>query len=213
MKTNHLTFGQLLKLESANNLCRVTRAYHRALQNAWDISTPGQQLFMVSTAEFRFPGIARRYRPVLDFIRSFGLKQIVRRAAVEQQIPHLPGANIIIRTCEWWTATGEQTAYGLAHICKSFVEACGIPAKITRTRGAFAVHAETNSYGAAILRRKPGVKVESLKQYCDDGNMNFEEIFWWYNLVPPGNWRVNPVLRCVNTPDAADNALEIVYGE
>lgn len=212
MKLNHLTFGQLLKLESASNLCRVTLAYHNALAAAWASNSPGGQPFVVASAEFRFPKIARRYKAVLDFLRGSELKRACRIAASEQAIPRIPGAATRIRTCEWWTPKSERHAYGLALICKCFAEACGVPAKIRRSQSAYTVTAETNEFGRSILLRKPGCTLVSLAQFCEDGNMDFNAIFWWANLLPSKTcWRVNPLLRCLDTPDIADNAWDIAF--
>jgi hypothetical protein len=213
MRIEHLTFGQLYRLGHEKTLMRVTRCYHAALREAWMSNNfLNPHPFTVRAAALVFTCMARRYTRVLDFLRGPELKRAVRLAAEEQRIPHIPGASRIIRVCDYWTCHSQKEQFQLARLCVSFCQALNIPAKIEHRDRAYTVRAETNALGVAILLRHPGVSIETIRQFLSDGNVSLSGPFWWLpSLGTSPKARVNPILRCINTPDFPSYARAIIF--
>lgn len=144
--------------------------------------------------------------------RTPELREALRRAADAQTLPTWPGALTQMRVCMFYDAATEKDAYGLATIQRVFIEQSGVRAKIVREPGAFIVWAETNVFGALVLFYRSGCTLHSLQQFCIDGDLNFSEIFWWVSLAGPvaGENTINPLRRCLNTPDVQENAKALV---
>jgi hypothetical protein len=211
MKLNHLTFGQLAKLQSTETLVRVTRVFHTALALEWErrfSHLPGRTVFELKTL---FPKIVSRYEPVLRFLVSPELRRARRLAAEKASILMIPGGAKQIRTCDYWTSKGKKEAFELAQLCKTFCQARNIPAKIQHRQGAYIVIADTDSLGAEALWAHPGVRISTLEQFCEMGDVSMRDVFWWLPANVPPQARVNPLLRCINTPDFQDYANEIIF--
>jgi hypothetical protein len=148
---------------------------------------------------------------VIQFLTGPMLRLHTRRVAEKQQVPHWPGASRRVRVCEYHTYASQKEAFQLARLCVSFCEALKVPAKIKHIDGAYQVCAETNHLGAAILRRHPGVPIRVIRRFLQDGNVSLSGPFWWLpNGIPEGA-RVNPLLRCISTPDYQEYAKVIIF--
>lgn len=211
MKISHLKFAQLHQLTSLPTLCRVTRTFHSALRTAWNANTPGGQIFTVSAAQFRFPAIARRYRRVLAFLTSDDLKRHVRLVAEVTPIRLEQHGFHRIRSCDYWTDQGKKEAFELARLCKSFCEALEVPAQISHKHRVYHVTVSTDVLGVAVLREHPGVSVLTIARFLDFGNCPLRGPFWWLPRGTAPTARVNPLLRCINTPDTHTYAKSIIF--
>lgn len=191
---------------------RVTQAYHKALRRAWVSNNFGSILpFTVREAALAFPPLARRYTRVLEFLRGPELKRAIRLAAREQHIPYVPGASRTVRTCDYWTKGSQRSQFELARLCVSFCEALNVPATIKDVDGAYIVQAHTSKIGAAALRRHPGVSVYTIRRFLDIVNVPLSGPFWWLPQNVSDSALVNPLLRCINTPDYQEYAKEIIF--
>jgi hypothetical protein len=208
MNIANLTFGQLLRLSHSNTLCRVTAAYHRALRAAWEKDCGETIHFLVRDAKEAYPSIVRRYKPVLSFLRGKELKRATRLSADAQRIPILPGANREFTSLRVYEGQDPKPTLLLAALIVRFCEQSGVPAQISVRQRDLVVHVATNEFGAMLLRYRTGQPVEYIRSYC---GVEFRHIFWWLppTLVP--GTRLNPCLKCLNTPDYLDHAREILF--
>lgn len=152
-----------------------------------------------------------RYLPVLRFLTGSELRRIVRLAAEQQHAAYIPGGVQRVCTCDYWTDKGKKEAFELARLGKSFCEALNVPARVRHLGKAFVVLADTDPAGVAVLRWHPGVSVLTIARFLDSGDCPLRGPFWWLPRGTKPTARVNPLLRCVNTPDYQSHAQSIIF--
>src|SRR5579862_2977493 len=211
MKIKHLTFGQLFRLQSIQNLMRLTQRYHTRLEQAWESHGQPRYSFMVWKAERTFLEIARFYKPVIEFIRGPEVRRALRIAADSQPIQITPGYWKPFRDVTRWSQGMDSMA--LARLTADFCNAAGCPTKISRSKHGFLVSVETNDIGTMILRYRTGVSYATLRRYCEDGNLDFDRLFWWLPAGDKTGWRINPCTQPVNTPDIYEYAKALIFVE
>lgn len=212
MRVDHLTFGQLYRLASPENLCRVTKAYHKWLRRFWDDNDGFGSIepFSVGLAQAYCPIEATPWCRVLAFLRDSELRSALRRAAKDQVVPYHPGYLTLFRTLNRFIDQRTQSALGSLIVmhCKH----CGVPAHLREnTSGDYCVFVESNEAGCAVLTYKPGLKWSTIKQFCDEMNVSADRVFWWLPEGDRTGWRINPSNWPVNTPDFQKAADELVY--
>lgn len=215
MKIDHLTFGQLLKLQSVENLARVTRAYHKALRRHFDDNDGGGSIefYTVLLAETYFPEFAAPWKRVLAFLRSPELKLALRRSAKAQRVPRLPGYWATFIMLERRAFPNRKVRWALAGLIVTHCKHSGVPATLRANDNEdFFVYVETNQLGCEVIRHKPGLKWSTISQFCNEMGVDPERVFWW--LPKAGDrtgWRINPALWPVNTPDFQETAKQLIY--
>ena len=210
MKIDHLNFAELLKLSSTKNICALTAKYHTDLRAEWDRFFRGG--FRVSEAEWRFPDVVRLHKPDIDFLNGPEVKARLRYLADHTSVPRGTGEYHTVRVCEHYTAGQATTAGNLAGICNLFLYRCGLTGRFNVIDGAIQVQAQTTSLGVSILIHRSGIEVRELREYCDKWKLDFEGIFWWLSHVTVSltGRKINPLLRCLNTPDVVAHANSLV---
>lgn len=215
MNISALSFAELHKFFSPAHLCKVTAEYHTALRQQWDFVNPDKpHQFMVSKAEALFPKLAALYKPQLELMTSPDVANRLRMLADRTKVPFWDGTLHNIRTCDYRCLDEKHDAYGLALLCKHFSGISGAPAHIRHAPGAFLVQAETTAEGVAIMSYRSGMMLFDIQSFCRSFALDFEAIFWWlaYTSTPPLLLnKVNPIRRCLNTPDVTDHANALIH--
>lgn len=226
MKIDHLTFGQLYKLYSHHNLCRVVAAYEGMLRRHWDIETPANERhharlneFSVTGAERIFFKQAAPWRRVIAFLKGSELRSAVRRAADAQDIPYLPGAKLELCRIPVFGRT-EAEAEALAAIIMWHCQRSGAMAfwKCTRETigyNAIVIAVETGPLGIRILQYRHGLPWNEIAAMCWAKGVDPERLFDW---VPQEHrraerfedTRVNPCVWPMNTPDRHEIAKQLL---
>jgi len=213
MKLNHLTFGQLHKLASVQTLMRVERAYYVALRTAWEEHPRGGAEFSVSLAAELCPWVKRRYAGVIQFLRSAELKSALRAAAKPVQIP--PSCCVSkLRVLESRRFINRKIRWALGALIVTHCKNNGVPACLEEVGDLcdFVVYAATDELGCAVLENKPGLKWETIVQFCSEMNVDASPVFWWLPYTDDKTgWRINPLLWPVNIPDYPEIAKQLVW--
>lgn len=182
------TFRQLERLQSPENIIKVTQRYHRELQSRWTY----QDTFMVSLAEELHPDIADRYKSILAFIRGDWLQKAMFNAAKSESIQRSPGEFQCYATFPAY----EQHAHHKAALLVMHSLWNGAHAEI-RMEGrdtvdplrdkmggrVLNVYIETTHLGAQLLRYKP-VDFKMVKNWCDTRGLMPEDVLPWLMYLP-----------------------------
>lgn len=207
MKLHHLSFAQLHRLQSPDNLIRVTSAYHKALRVCWKDMGYGytRGMFFVLEAEKICPSVSARYKPVLTALRSPELKTALRKAADAEMVPASPAFKLLT---DWNNSRlTRNRALVWAHLIVFFCSQHGVPAKVDQCELGIWVGAE--SIGVSQLHYRTGLPWKYIKDYCAAFAVDPWDIFWWVPRDYTGT--INPLNRPVATLDVADFIPSILY--
>ena len=197
MKLNHLTFGQLYRLQHERNLCRVLAAYHAALEKRWSAFWPDRKShFSVGGAELLLPNMAARYHKVLDFLRGPELKAAVCAAADRDPVHWLPAGRSELKRILVAEYSRSRNAVALARLVQRLAAKAGIPADAEEdAEGNLFIYASTDDLGVAQLHYRRGLPWQEIVDLCYNMQVSPYEVFRWMPRNHFFGRPINPLFR------------------
>lgn len=223
MNLKKLTFAQAHKLVSPENIVRLHTAYAKQLHRLW-IALGTKELFMVSSAAYRFTEIKHRWMAIWALIDKDGpvcrkLVDLARNAK-----PEVTDKFLVYDTVE--VSNYHSQGYGKmkyaeckARLLAAHLQDCCVPSEVQlveeNNHKYFLVLARTNEAGKTILRYKPGLPLREIVRLCWKHGCQPRVFYWWLpyefeqdnGLDYFGGFKtpaLNPSAAMVNVPDARD---------
>lgn len=222
MNLTKLTFKQAIRLRSIDNLIRVRKAYETVLARAWK-ETGTKEMFLVSSAAYLFPAIARRYERVLAIIRGPELESLLFQLAKDEPVKRVPGVWTEYANSSTYQHMNQTDREGYARVGAEIaaLPIKDVPYRIRREeRGGsevrFIVEVETDDLGVECLYFRPGVPWTEIVAHCWKRAKQPRVFFWWlpadyeekHGISYTGT--INPVHAPLNTPDSAEEIKKVL---